>query len=258
MQFTLGCIGFEDGYNATAEANEANAYPHIRTMTVGETTTSYTPLAQLAVAPTLPWSVASASTIGYGNWSATSAVCWFYGRYLADALNVPVGLVSSNWGGTIIQSWMDNATNAECKASAARAPETLEAPLGFADPSFHASAEPNPNTGFGVLYNAMIYPFTVGPMAINSITWFQGESNNDIDGFYSCAQPAMIEQWRSAFAAPSAFFGFVLLEPWISGFTRTHLAVFRDEQRAALKLPNVGASCVCCFGQGALASQPAP
>ena len=97
MQFTLGCIGFEDGYNATQEALEANAYPFVRTMTVGETTTSYTPLTQLAVPPTMPWSVANAYTINAGNWSATSAVCWFYGRYLHDSLKVPIGLVSSNW-----------------------------------------------------------------------------------------------------------------------------------------------------------------
>lgn len=51
----------------------------------------------------------------------------------------------------------------------------------------------------------------------------------------------MINAWRAAFATPTAFFGFVMLEPWISGFTpRNHLAVFRDEQRAALKLANVG------------------
>lgn len=74
MQFTLGCIGQQQGYDAAAEIAAAAAYTLIRTMTVGETTTSYTPLTQLAVAPTLPWSVASPATIGFGNWSATSAV----------------------------------------------------------------------------------------------------------------------------------------------------------------------------------------
>ncbi len=151
MQFTLSCIGFENGYNATAEALEADAYPWVRTMTVGEFTTSYSPLPQLAVPPLLPWSVASAATIGLGNWSATSAVCWFYGRYLTDTLKVPVGLVSSNWGGTIIQSWMSNTTNAECKAGSAPTEEVMQAPLAFAHPDYNAGAGPNPNTGFGVL-----------------------------------------------------------------------------------------------------------
>jgi sialate O-acetylesterase len=152
MQFSLPCIGFQDGYNATEEILAADAYPQVRTMTVGEFTTSYTPLQQLAVPPLLPWSVANSTTIGLGNWTATSAVCWFYGRYLFDQLQVPIGLVSSNWGGTIIQSWSDNATNAQCtQAGGAPSQETLEAPLAFADPAFGASAGPNPNTGFGVL-----------------------------------------------------------------------------------------------------------
>lgn len=73
-------------------------------MTVGETTTSYFPLTELAVPPIQLWSVASPATIGAGNWSATSAVCWFTGKDLADALQVPIGLIGSNWGGTIIQS----------------------------------------------------------------------------------------------------------------------------------------------------------
>ena len=44
-------------------------------MTVGEFATSYAPLQQLAAAPLLRWSVANSTTIGLGNWSATSAVC---------------------------------------------------------------------------------------------------------------------------------------------------------------------------------------
>jgi hypothetical protein len=86
----------------------------------------------------------------------------------------------------------------------------------------------------------MIYPFTVGPMAVSSVTWFQGESNLDNNGYYACAQPAMIRQWRAAFNS-NFFFGFVVLEPWSNwGFNRTQLAVFRQEQLAALALPNVG------------------
>ena len=75
MQFTLSQIGFQNGYNATQEALEADAYPQVRTMTVGEFATSYAPLQQLAAAPLLRWSVANSTTIGLGNWSATSAVC---------------------------------------------------------------------------------------------------------------------------------------------------------------------------------------
>lgn len=76
MQFAIDNLAFGDGFNATAEADAANAYPLVRTMTVGQVFTSSTPAVQLGAAPTLPWSVANASTIGAGNWTATSAACW--------------------------------------------------------------------------------------------------------------------------------------------------------------------------------------
>jgi len=45
----------------------------------------------------------------------------------------------------------------------------------------------------------------------------------------------MISDWRANFANPGAYFGFVLLEPWIGGAT----GQFRDAQQAALALPMV-------------------
>jgi hypothetical protein len=113
MQFTLGCIGEQGGYDAATEIALSSKYPQIRTMTVGTSTTSYHPLPEL-LTMTLPWSVASPKSIGLGNWSATSAVCWFYAKDLFDKTKIPQGIISSNWGGTIIQSWMDNSTNAKC------------------------------------------------------------------------------------------------------------------------------------------------
>lgn len=240
MQFTLGCIGFSDGYNASAEIAASAPYTSIRTMTVGETTTSVSPLLQLAVAPTLPWSIAGPATIGLGNWSATSAVCWYYAKDLYDALQVPIGIVSSNWGGTIIQSWSDNATNAQCGGAEEEKvvlPEGVEAPR---QPHGDGGG-PNPNAGHGVLFNAMIYPYTVGPMALSSFIWFQGESNcGGLPSYYACAQSAMIQSWRGYFKNPRAFFGFVTMEPWISGFKGTYLADFRVAQMtSAASLPGV-------------------
>jgi sialate O-acetylesterase len=114
MQFTVHQITDDAGWNASAEIAAAANYPGVRTMTVGQVFTSATPLLELGAPPTLPWSVASPAVIGSGDWNATSATCWFYGKQLADALGVPVGLISTNWGGTVIPSWSDEATNAAC------------------------------------------------------------------------------------------------------------------------------------------------
>ena len=48
--------------------------------------------------------------------------------------------------------------------------------LLYAHPTFfnitEGGAMPDPNSGFGVLFNAMIFPFTVGPLAVSSFTWW--------------------------------------------------------------------------------------
>lgn len=241
MQFTVPQL--TDAFNVSAEIAAAAAYPYIRTVTVGQTTTSYFPLPQLAVPPIQPWAPASdPKVIAQGNWSATSAVCWFYGKTLADALGnaVPIGLVSSSWGGTIIQSWVSNATNTACGvtgASASLPAGAANTAMDFVTPGYEArvGAGPDPNAGHGVLYNAMIAPYTLGPMQISSMIWFQGESNNGQDALYECMQPGLINQWRNDFGT-DGFFGFVELEPWVGGPAPD----FRVAQLAALALPNVG------------------
>ena len=35
-----------------------------------------------------------------------SAIAWYFGRKLQERLKVPVGLIHSSWGGTIIEAWM--------------------------------------------------------------------------------------------------------------------------------------------------------
>jgi len=50
----------------------------------------------------------------FGGWTETSpetlpnfsATGWFFGRKLMQELKVPVGIIHSNWGGTIIEAWM--------------------------------------------------------------------------------------------------------------------------------------------------------
>ena len=131
--------------NSSAEARRANSYPLIRLLTVGQKTSSATPLLDLATLEQ-PWAVASNATVSEGGiFGQFSATCWFFARDLFDALGEeapPMGLVSSSWGGTQIERWMSQADIAPCndKASAS-------------------------------LYNAMIHPFTVGPMRVTGFAW---------------------------------------------------------------------------------------
>jgi sialate O-acetylesterase len=240
MQFTT-----VSAFNGTEEVARAANYPNVRVFSVGQGTTSYTPLSELG-SIMQPWSVASPASIGNGNWSYFSAVCWMFGRNIFDALGgtVPIGLVSDNWGGTRVQAWSTNATNALCNTSVTYGEEAgedaallHEAAEAFAEP-LHAGPGPNNAT---VLYNAMIYPYVVGPMNLKGFTWFQAEQNAGQPAVYACAFPQMVQQWKRDFAPASGgagpWFGFVIMEPWV---TTADLASLRDAQLQAMAVPNVG------------------
>ncbi len=57
---------------------------------------------------------------------------------------VPLGLISDNWGGTPVQHWSSPGALAKC-------------PGGGTD---------------SVLWNAMMVPYTVGPMSVKGFTWW--------------------------------------------------------------------------------------
>ena len=47
------------------------------------------------------WQLSSSRTV-----RNFSAIAWYFGRRLHEELKVPVGLIHSSWGGTIIEAWM--------------------------------------------------------------------------------------------------------------------------------------------------------
>ena len=91
MQWTLDQIAFDK--SKTEHINNAN----LRFITV-EVDLDYFPKKDIKGGR---WTVSSAKTIG-----SFSAVAYFFGRYLQESLNVPIGLISSNLGATSIETWM--------------------------------------------------------------------------------------------------------------------------------------------------------
>jgi sialate O-acetylesterase len=225
MQFSVG--GNE---NAATYAKEADNYPSIRLFTVGQKTTSYSQKLMNLQTIEQKWIGASAKTVTDGSpFNYFSAVCWFFGKGVYDGLGgkVPIGLVSNNWGGTRVEQWMSPSTSLPCG---------------------HAST--------GELYNAMIAPYTLGPMAVSGFTWYQGESDlggkSDLPGQnnnYTCTQTAQITQWRSEFQIPNAFYAIVQLSTWHPD--PILLAQLRDQQLATGELiPNFAYATNADYGAG--------
>ena len=76
-------------------------YPNIRLFDVARTVSS-TPKQDLPGS----WVKCSPETVAnHGTWGGFSATAYYFGRQLHKELNVPVGLIATNWGGTVAQAW---------------------------------------------------------------------------------------------------------------------------------------------------------
>ena len=188
-------------FNGTEEVAAADGFPDIRLFSVGQSTprppAPGVPLQQFGTLEQ-PWTRASVASVGGSATSAGfSAVCWVAGRTLHAQLGgaVPLGLVTSAWGGTTLQQWApSDAVLRECSQS----------------------------PGQGARFEAMIAPLL--PMRLTGVLFYQGETNVGSDSAtacpgrgpetYACLFPAVIAGWRTAFAAPDLFFAFVQLSPY--------------------------------------------
>jgi sialate O-acetylesterase len=89
MQFSVASV--EHSHKEIEEAN----HPNIRLFTV-----PMRPAGEPASDVDASWTVCSPQTV-----PGFAAVGYFFGRYLHEQLNVPVGLINSSWGGTRIEPW---------------------------------------------------------------------------------------------------------------------------------------------------------
>ncbi|GAA5495118.1 hypothetical protein Rhal01_01290 [Rubritalea halochordaticola] len=179
----------------------------------------------------------------------STAVGWFFAKNLVDELDIPVGIISSNWGGSKIETWItDDGYQATpylqelYKQRQTRIPGTpayealLKASKDSGKKSPPAMKPGNHTTG---LYQAMIHPLL--PYGLRGFIWYQGESNRGESYTYMDKKKGLIEGWRKAFQRPDAPFYFVQLAPFIYGKNKpSDLAMTRQAQLETLKLPNTG------------------
>lgn len=156
-----------------------------------------------------------------------SAVGYFFARDLNQTLDVPIGIISDAWGGTVIESWTP------CQAILNNS--ALEGKLRD-NSSPWWSGKP------GVLYNSMIYPLV--PMALSGVIWYQGESNCDSKDshpeIYEQLMQTLIGEWRKDFNFELPFY-FVQIAPHTYSSDDTFAATLRQQQlQVAQNTPKTG------------------
>jgi sialate O-acetylesterase len=173
-----------------------------------------------------------------------SAVAYYFGRDLQKALNVPVGIIHTSWGGTPAQAWTSREA-LEAEPELKYYVEQLDARTKAWDPNKakeqyqaalarwktaaeeakqngkNAPPRPQPPQEPGTspwdpttLYNGMIAPLL--PFAIKGAIWYQGESNASQPIEYRTLYADMIRDWRKRWGHDFPFYC-VQLAPWHAG-----------------------------------------
>ncbi|MDR2382291.1 MAG: sialate O-acetylesterase [Prevotellaceae bacterium] len=163
------------------------------------------------------WEIANAQTVP--DFTATG---YFFGRLLNQALDVPVGLIHTSWGGSRIEAWMT--------------PESLkdipEKPIPATDADIKVQ-----NGAPTVLYNGMIKPL-VG-YGIRGAIWYQGESNKDEPDLYVKMFDKMVRAWREIWGVGEFPFYYCQIAPYNHGGS-LHSGYIREAQAKGMLTPNTG------------------
>ena len=177
--------------------------------------------------PSDGWKVCSPATVG-----DFTGVGYYFGRHLLQELDVPIGLLGCNWGGTRIEPWTPPV--------GFRAVPKLADITGKLDeyPSVRGNGSIDHQSPLA-LFNGMVSP--VQPYGIRGAIWYQGESNNGEGMLYYEKMKALIAGWRSVWNKPALPFYYVQLAPYRYGNRGPELlAGIWEAQLKTLAVPHTG------------------
>ena len=275
-----GQSNMEMGVGVAKDAEQEIAaadYPQIRLFELPRQ-----PAGEVATDINANWRVCQPDTIASGGWGGFSAVGYYYGRELHKELDVPVGLIDSSWGGTLIGPWtpvcgfeavpalldvVDTINRRDSEYKTKTLPTKMAEIEGWIEATRTALAEKQPlpptpwwprhpleshaePTG---LYNGMIHPLI--PFAIRGAIWYQGESNvHSADGMkYYEKMKALVAGWRQVWGQGDFPFYFVQLAPFKYTLHRQDISPYEmpriwEAQLASLAIPNTGMAVLTDLG----------
>jgi sialate O-acetylesterase len=165
--------------------------------------------------------------------SQFSATAYFFGLMLNRALNVPVGLICTAWGGTRIEPWISEAGFKNFDW--VKLPDKTQK---------QENLSPQTPT---VLFNAMINP--IAGYGIRGAIWYQGESNRNEPTQYQKLLPGLAENWRSVWDAGEFPLYYVQIAPFDYGPVGLNSAFLREAQLKASAMSNLGMACIMDTGE---------
>ena len=205
------------------------------------------------------------------NVSDCTAVGWNFAVRLHGEAGLPVGLISANWGGTRVESWLSHQAiddsgvadkvwerhrkdlqgwiakrktyNEKLAAFIKKYPDQ-KAQLAH---KAERPREPYTPTYRKVpvrLYNAMVAGLE--PYGVRGMLWYQGEANGNVDraAYYGPLARALVNSWRQGFENPNMAFYYVELANFqkkqSSPVEPKGWGLIRESQSAVLDLPNTG------------------
>lgn len=215
---------------------------------------------------------------------AFSAIAYYFGREIHTVTGLPVGLISTSWGGTRIEPWtppegfeavpeaadiLDTVEDArkaylinvgqvlpdfqQWVERAARAvEENVEPPM---PPELPVHPLDNPQHATA-LYNGMVHALV--PFGIRGAIWYQGEANRNDGLLYAKKMEALIKGWRKVWGQGDFPFFWVQLAPYNYAYNREmsggdvpdfkRLPLIWEAQQEALAIPNTGMAVITDIG----------
>ncbi|MVT08971.1 sialate O-acetylesterase [Chitinophaga tropicalis] len=248
-------------YNEEQEVATAN-YPEIR---VFDAALTLTDTVQQDVKGM--WEICSPTTVGH-----FSAAAYFFARNLQQHLKVPIGLVTTAYGGSTAEAWIrrtalekqpdfkvlldDYAKRKSVYDTSSFTRQKYAAEFEkWSQAAITAKAEkkdppreprnPDPEKDQhspSVLYNGMVAP--LAPYTIRGAIWYQGESNTSKPGIYRHLMETLVADWREIWHQGDFPFFYVQLanhgKPDTAVVSEKGVVLVREAQRQNLSIKNSG------------------
>lgn len=188
-----------------------------------------------------------------------SAVGFFFGRTLYQALDVPIGLIDDSWGGSAAEAWVrrdlleKDPKYKDLLASWAEREQQYEKIKGEeSKQSKGLEGLMRGNHRPGNIYNGVLKP-TIG-YGIRGAIWYQGESNAGRAYQYRDLFPLMIQSWRDEWGIGDFPFYWVQLADFLAEKPEpadSAWAELREAQTMTMdRLSNTGQAVIIDLGEG--------